>query len=338
MELKDNLRKMIIKNNRFVDSFSLEYFINYFYAAITKNVIPQDVNLEELISNISKYRVVIYDEKSDIYKKYGPNVKGYRDSENKKIYVRYNLNEVLKEITIYHEIHHAVQTNIETDDVGINHDFNKCRMIMEAQTQYFAEETYKLIHGVNFQAKSIPSEKLRLKSGGMILSNLHNYELYDAMLSKLAIILDVSKDFFVYINYYYKDGKGYQLLKEKYEEAKIKYNLSFTFDEVIILLDKIYVTDLFLYSDEVKEIKQKLLLGQRICIKLYEEIDADISIKIEESCISSFDVELFLDLYQNNGNAKEFAKYIISNEKRSVATKYVSFDEQPSNGSGNSRK
>ena len=55
---------------------------------------------------------------------------------------------------------------------------------MEAQTQWFAEEVYKSIHNVDFKEKEIPSENLRMQCGGTVVSSLHNYELYDSMLSK----------------------------------------------------------------------------------------------------------------------------------------------------------
>ena len=40
---------------------------------------------------------------------------------------------------IYHEIHHAAQTNRKNDRTGINQKGNLGRLILEAQTQYFAE-------------------------------------------------------------------------------------------------------------------------------------------------------------------------------------------------------
>ena len=74
---------------------------------------------------------------------------------------------------------------------------------MEAQTQYFAEKIYSEIHGVSFDEKRIPSENLRMINNGTVISNLHNYEMYDTLLNKLAIMIDVSKDYFVSINFLY---------------------------------------------------------------------------------------------------------------------------------------
>ena len=55
---------------------------------------------------------------------------------------------------------------------------------------------------------------------GIVVSNLHNYELYDNLLSKLAIILNVSKDYFVSINYLYKNNEALKYLEERYNEIK----------------------------------------------------------------------------------------------------------------------
>ena len=41
---------------------------------------------------------------------------------------------------------------------------------MEAQTQYFAEEIYEEMHGVKFEERKIPSESLRMASGGVVVS------------------------------------------------------------------------------------------------------------------------------------------------------------------------
>ena len=72
------------------------------------------------------------------------------------------------------------------------------------QTIYFAEKIYQEIYEIQFEPRRIPSETLRMLGDGIVVSNLHNYELYDNLLSKLAIILNVSKDYFVSINYLYK--------------------------------------------------------------------------------------------------------------------------------------
>lgn len=65
----------------------------------------------------------------------------------------------------------------------------------EILREWFAEEVYKNIHNVDFQEKEIPSENLRMQSGGTVVSSLHNYELYDSMLSKLSIIIEEPKSF-----------------------------------------------------------------------------------------------------------------------------------------------
>ena len=70
---------------------------------------------------------------------------------------------------IYHEIHHAAQTNRKNDRTGINQKGNLGRLILEAQTQYFAEIVYQRIHHVQFENKQIPSEESRMHKRGIIL-------------------------------------------------------------------------------------------------------------------------------------------------------------------------
>jgi len=79
--------------------------------------------------------------------------------------------------------------------------------------------------------------------GGTIVSALHNYQLYDAMLSKLAIIMEVPKEFFVQINFLYEDNKDIKLLEEKYNEAYLKRNLKYSFSQMLEIFDYIFVVN-----------------------------------------------------------------------------------------------
>jgi len=85
----------------------------------------------------------------------GKDAKGLRDIKSKTIFIRKNLEESLKEMIVYHELHHAVQTNINNpyDNSGINQGNGIGRLILEAQTQWIAEEVYKIIHKVDFNTK-----------------------------------------------------------------------------------------------------------------------------------------------------------------------------------------
>ena len=151
----EKIKKLISDKNNNLDNQTLMYFTNYFYVLVKDGLIPNGITLEDLIDNAIRYasKVEFYDENHRVYLENGPDTKGLRDPDTKTIYIRGNLEEPLKEITIYHELHHAVQTNPQNNEVGINQESNIGRLIMEAQTQYFAEKIYSEIHGVSFDEK-----------------------------------------------------------------------------------------------------------------------------------------------------------------------------------------
>lgn len=157
--------KELIKNKKpNIDEQTLEYFTNYFWILSNEKEIIQNLDLNDLIDNAFLYasKIEFYDKDSQTYEKLGPDCKGIREPESKTIFIRNDLDEELKEITVYHELHHAVQTNPQNDNVGINQESNIGRLIMEAQTQYFAEYIYNTIHNVEPIDKEIPSEQLRM--------------------------------------------------------------------------------------------------------------------------------------------------------------------------------
>lgn len=215
---------LIKEKKKDIDDITLKYLANYLYVVKSKNVLPPSVSFDEIVNNVLRFeRIEFFDDNHYLTEKNGKDFKGLRDIKSKTLFIRDSLDDELKEITIYHELHHAAQTsltNLETGDCGINQHENYGRMIMEAQTQWFAEEVYKNIHNVDFQEKEIPSENLRMQSGGTVVSSLHNYELYDSMLSKLSIIIEEPKEFFVTINYLYDNDQGMKMLEEKYNKAK----------------------------------------------------------------------------------------------------------------------
>ncbi len=322
----EQIKNMIIKKKNDIDSQTLYYFTNYFYVLVERDLIPSKLKLEDLIDNALYYaqEVVFYDENSDVYRKLGPDVKGLCDPETKILYVRNNLPEPLREMVIYHELHHATQTNRKNGQVGINQNFNIGRMIMEAQTQWFAEEVYKTIHNVEFDEREIPSEQLRMLSGGRIVSALHNYEMYDAMLSKLAIILDVSKDFFVSINFLYNKDEGLKLLKEKYNEKAKELKIEKPFSELLYMLDYIYVVDYCLYINN--EDKEVILSGKETDGKywIYPGRAEKLSLLNERKNIDEFDIILALALIENGFEHEEFFKYIVDTGNRKRIVDYVS--------------
>ena len=318
--------KQIIKNKKSdIDDETLTYFTNYFYVAKKRGVIPKKQELESLIDNALVYasKVEFYDEESWVYKKYGKNPKGLRDEESKTIYIRNDLPDDLREMLVYHELHHAVQTNPLNDKVGINQVSNIGRLIMEAQTQYFAEVVYEEIHGVEFHEREIPTENLRMLPGGTVVSKLHNYEMYDNMLSKLAIIFDVDKDFFVRINYLGTNDEGLNILKNKYDEVKEKYGFLYNFETMLFNLDYIYCVDLYGYIDNSD--KNTILRGgvTDTVYEIWPNNGQKLSLGLQKKLIDNFDINFFLQLVKANGNYLDFSKYVIDNGKRKIVNDYL---------------
>ena len=323
--LNEEIKKIILQKRPDIDNLTLNYYLNYFSVITEENLIPESITLEDLIKNALTYanKIEFYDENHRVAKENGLDVKGYRDPETKTIYIRDNLGEPLREITVYHELHHAVQTNPKNNEVGINQSYNMGRLIMEAQTQNIAEKIYSKIHNVTFPEREIPSENLRMLSNGIVISSLHNYEMYDCELTKLAILLGVSKDYFVKINYMYKNNEGLKDLEAKYNIAKEKYKLQYDFATFLYFLDYIYCVDLLAYKENKD--KENIINGKETegYYVIYSNMSEKISLARQRIYINEIDISSFLSLVENNGDKKEFAKYVIDNEKRAIMMQFV---------------
>ena len=336
----EELEELIKSKDNDLDEQTLTYFTNYFYILVKDKLIPGNVKLDDLIDNAITFagKIEFYDENHRIYLENGPDTKGFRDPETKTIYIRNNLEEPLREITVYHELHHAVQTNPQNGEVGINQESNIGRLIMEGQTQYFAEKVYSEIHNVNFVDKEINSEDLRMINNGIVVSNLHNYEMYDNLLSKLAIMLNVSKDYFVFINFLYSNNEGLNHLETKYNEAKEKYQLPYSFDKLMFILDYIYCVDLISYVDNLD--KKTVLSGEETenTYEIHPNKNCKLSLQQQRKYINSFDVDNFLALTESAGDFREFSRYIIDNKKRDLVTQFIgTYDSQEENEGHNTK-
>ena len=317
----DYIKKLILSRKNDLDENTLYYFTNYFYVLVSRGLIPRGRSVESLIDNVLYYarEVVFYDENDDVYKRLGPDAKGLSDPETKKIYIRKNLEEPLREMVIYHEIHHAAQTNKRDNAIGINPEYAFGRLIVEGQTQWFAEEVYKTIHNTSFDEKEIPSDKLRMAAGGTVVSALHNYELFDCMLTKLAIFLDVDKDFFVLINFMNHDNRGIKYLEDIYEARCDELGLEIPFINILYYLDYIFAVD---YQGYVDNPNKEIVLSGGETKEAYfihnNPHPERLSFKRQKDYIDIFDKELLISLYQDGDKFNEFSKYVIDNGNRKI--------------------
>ena len=322
---KEEIRQYIMTKKNDIDAATLEYYVNYFNVLSKNKQILGTNNIETLIDNALLYasKIIFYDEKSEIYKWLGPDCKGVREPKSKTIYIRDNLKEPLREITVYHELHHAVQTNKKNEQIGINQSSNIGRMIMEAQTQYFAEKVYEETHNIKFEERNIPAENLRMLKGGTITSALHNYEMYDSILSKLSIMLNVPKDFFVAINYLYENNTGLNILKQTYETAKEKYNFPYEFKDFLLRLDYVYCTDVVAYVNNPN--KEVILSGEETEneYEIYPGNSSTISLKKQFDILDDIDRKYFLCLLDANADYELFSKYIIKDETRLLVSQFI---------------
>ena len=322
---KEEIRQYIMTKKNDIDAATLEYYVNYFNVLSKNKQILGTNNIETLIDNALLYasKIIFYDEKSEIYKWLGPDCKGVREPKSKTIYIRDNLKEPLREITVYHELHHAVQTNKKNEQIGINQSSNIGRMIMEAQTQYFAEKVYEETHNIKFEERNIPAENLRMLKGGTITSALHNYEMYDSILSKLSIMLNVPKDFFVAINYLYENNTGLNILKQTYETAKEKYNFPYEFEDFLLRLDYVYCTDVVAYINNPN--KEVVLSGNETEseYEIYPGNSSTISLKKQFDILDDIDRKYFLCLLDANADYELFSKYIIKDETRLLVSQFI---------------
>ena len=327
----EKIKKIITSKNKDIDKTTLKYFCNYFEVVASKNIIPEGMTIDELIDNVLRIgKIEFFKDDDAITKDYGDDFKGKRDSKKGILYIRESLPEELKEITTYHEIHHAAQTGknmLENENCGINQEENLGRLIMEAQTQWFAEEVYKSIHNISFNEKNIPSEQLRMEPGQTICSSLHNYEMYDALLSKLAIIMSVPKEYFVTINYMYENNKGMQKLQKDYNKAIEKKKIPIDFDTMMQIFDYAYVVDYIGYINT--EDKDLVLKGQEThnSYIIHKNWWQKISQHTQASYIRDFDNKIIITLMNNandlNSDFVKYSKYIFDNKNRKVIENYI---------------
>ena len=117
--------------------------------------------------------------------------------------------------------------------------------------------------------------------------------MYDSILSKLSIILNVPKDFFVAINYLYEDNAGINKLKQVYEEAKKTYNFPYEFEDFLFRLDYVYCVDIMAYQDNPE--KEVILSGNETEIeyRIYPGKAEKLSLKKQFNVLDDIDRKCF---------------------------------------------
>ena len=331
----EQIKKILISKKNDIDETTLKFLANYFTVVVTRNVIPDGMNIDELMDNVLRMgKIIFFKDDDPITEIYGNNFKGKRDTKNQTLYVRDSLPADLKEMVIYHEIHHAAQTSEEMSKkndggCGIKQESNIGRMIMEAQTQWFAEEVYKAIHGINFEEREIPSENLRMQNNQTIKSSLHNYEMYGTLLKKLSIIMNVPEEYFVKINYMYNNNLGLKQLQADYEKIREKKGLSLSFKGVMQIFDYAYVVDNICY---VKQLNHDLVLSGGETPELYEihpNLGLNLSQKLQAAYLAEFDRRIILDLMKSANHLEpdsdfiRFSNYIFDNKNRNIIDDYI---------------
>ncbi len=314
----DNLRDYIKSKKPDIDDRSLYYFTNYFSYINKNGLIPDGVDFDEILDNALRFsKIVFYREGDPICSKIGNSAKGVRWPEDNTLYVRDSLDDELKEMVIYHEIHHAAQTNKETNQVGIQTD-NFGRLIMEAQTEYLAERVYSSVHGIQFEERDIPSEQLRMMSGGTVRSSLHSYEHYDNLLTKLAIMLGVDKDYFVSINFL-NDGRGIKDLENRINKLINEYDFNFTFLDLLYSLDYIYCVDCEIYLEGDNKDLLLSLEESRGKYLIYNidgrELGETLSLVKQKKFLDVFDLD-FATFLSKSGGDFELLRYIVDDNNR----------------------
>ena len=315
MDKIEEIKKKIYPN---IDETYSKYLSFYLYGLDYYNLLPSNDSLEEVAKRIIEMypNFVLYDDEHPITLKYGKDIKGVREVEDKTIYVRNSLDETLKSITIFHEIHHAAQTQLG-GKIGIyNPDDGLGRLIMEAQTQYCAELIYSLMMDRQFRVKEIPTQKLRLPKFGTVVSNLHNYELYDNLLSKLSILLGVEKNYFITLCFFNHDD-AVNILKLRCEEARINSKIPFNFEEIMIMFDYIYVVDYMSYIDtDVKKVLNAGLTTKSEYIINRYTPPMKLSNKYSKRFITYFDMKTLKAIRHHRVLRTKFSKYIVDNDLR----------------------
>ena len=314
MEKYDEILEKISSNNN-IPVETINLLTKYIISLEELKIINKKEEIDKLIDKTETCleSVTYYDnEDEEFCKKIGVGKKNKGCSVGNKIYINKNMSEELKVVTLFHEFTHFLQRyHIEgySECVGIMRDF-KWRLLMEGQTQNIAEMIYEHIYKVNKEEKKYKSEELRMKSGGVIISNRRNYELYDYVLKKLLLALEISLDDFIYLNF---NGKLSMPIFEKMLEIRIGAENK---NKLSKLLDIIYTSDILkYYYDDVDKLKEPYIVKS-----LYNQRAINVSCYNQFETMKKLD-DFLLEITEENEEVHSKLlrmKFIQSNELESI--------------------
>ena len=241
--------------------YEITLIVDYLINLYEMNLLPENITYKDLITKLKEHNVKIVFFKDDdaIAKKYGDKFKGKNENDNNGnivLYVRDSLKD--KEIYFYHELTHLFQTkNIRdyyNDNLitGLSESNRNLEMVNEVITQYLSEKIYNKKYNKTSNVTLYKSEELRMKPGYKIYSELHNYQMYDYVVSLLLKTINISKD---------------DLITEVFRGRSFKdiidNNVMIDDDNITVIevyLNYIMAVDLFIYTDV--DIAKKLMNGE----------------------------------------------------------------------------
>lgn len=308
----ESIKKYISeKKGKILSERVIDLFSKYFSSLDKINVLPSDINIKDLIdkalNNIKD--CIFYDNHDEeLLNKLGIGEKNKGAAIDSILYVNSNQTDEMIEITFYHELTHLLQNHsnsIASEDIGLMENY-KFRLIMEAQTQYLAEMIYSNVHNKKLIEIHHNTEELRMLSGGTVRSNLRNYELYDCILTKLCLFLNISKETIIKLNFMGKNGC--KLFREKIIDLYGEDVYDFIWKE----LDLIYATDVMIYVYDYDLIPDNFIVES-----LVDNRNINISSANQMQSINNLDKVLQQGIkIKFPENLDKFIPYIISNEER----------------------
>lgn len=291
------------------------YYINYLYVTSNHHLLPQKESIEDLLkkANIHGRHLNFYDYHDKKYQNMGPNVKGYVrvDTKSDTINVRCDLKDEAEKI-IYHEIHHIMQIDEETLNVGIARNYY-LKLINEAETEYIAEVVYNTVHNTTKEEQVHNTEDIFMHEGGKCLSSALSYQYFDNVLTKLCLLLGVKKDYFVHLNYEYlfgsdlfKDSLACKINEYNQHASGIKYVIEV--DDIIDLMNDITATYYHIYYNKPKDIDFFYIRDN------YNNLYC-VSPRELSNMVDALDIYLF-ELIVDQNIKREFIKYAINSRIR----------------------